>query len=689
RMKWRILYLFFITLTAAQIPFNIFSIPASIRDPMFYTIMEVAKTDTQCFRDIKTSFNRLLLAALTAQKCKTLDCFRDEKITNASYALKMLASTGHPHSLHTDELSVSWSGDPKLCRSIEGPFDTKYCYMHVSVDWNRIDFAALGFSLYHLPGGKIPQFDIANSDRCNPLAVSNVKVALCIPASCEKDTNIGRILHNITKGIAHLCEVNCVGPKAEPSSFFYIFNTVFISLLCLAIVASLFDYYATNKDLEVQWKHRTGWKVLMTFSVPRNTISLFSLSTRGDAILCLDAIRFITFTWVANGHSDLYAGDGDNSLQLIRSGDYFLNDVLLNGYAAVDTFFLLSGLLLSYTFFKKAHSNPEFVHSPYNWIMYYVHRWLRLTPSYMLFVAAFAAWTPQMHDVWAAGTAQNSTRLVENCANSWWLNALYLNNFLNIQDICFPVSWFLCVDTQLYWTAPLFLVAIYYSWKTGLGAILGGALFSIGSIVFLTWRYNLPAIGFTAKHTNIAEFSNHLYVKPWTRCIPYLAGIVCGYFIVQIRKNAMKLRIPKRWELIVYWLVSTALGLTVVFAVYNYGRGYSDWSITERALYGSFARIGWSMAVAWVVFACTFDWAGPVKYLLEHPLWYPLGRLSYCAFLAHLFVLHYILNLGDRPAHLVSLLHTYLTLSIPVVFVSYVVAYVWSCLVEIPFAKLE
>lgn len=86
------------------------------------------------------------------------------------------------------------------------------------------------------------------------------------------------------------------------------------------------------------------------------------------------------------------------------------------------------------------------------------------------------------------------------------------------------------------------------------------------------------------------------------------------------------------------------------------------------------------------------------------------------------------MNIGDGPAHFVSLWHTviihfnnswalflqiplhfisivkdhntiltnasslllqYLTVTIPVVFMSYVFAYVWSCLMELPFSHIE
>lgn len=65
-----------------------------------------------------------------------------------------------------------------------------------------------------------------------------------------------------------------------------------------------------------------AWKVITAFSIPRNTSDLFSIRQRSDSIACLDAIRFITFTWVVNGHCDLFVGDGGEYLILIYFSRY-------------------------------------------------------------------------------------------------------------------------------------------------------------------------------------------------------------------------------------------------------------------------------------------------------------------------------------------------------------------------------
>ncbi|GMR50188.1 hypothetical protein PMAYCL1PPCAC_20383, partial [Pristionchus mayeri] len=305
RLFWLCLVL---SLATAQIlPFNIFDIPASIRDPVFKTYFEATKVETQCFKDIMTAYKDLLLAGLTARSCKSLECLKDEKITNATYAMKMLASTGRPHSLDFNEFAGAFAGDSKLCNTVQGPFDTKYCFLHVQADWNSIDFEAHGLGVSSLPGGKIPQIETSEHvNGCSAMSMTNLKLALCLPASCQKDTDMNRILLDVTNGTARVCEIACEGPKEEPNDFFYFYNFILFTLLSIAIIASLLDYWAARTDNEKELKDHNGWKALMAFSIPRNTLSVFSLKKEQDAILCLDALRFISFTWVASLHSAVF-----------------------------------------------------------------------------------------------------------------------------------------------------------------------------------------------------------------------------------------------------------------------------------------------------------------------------------------------------------------------------------------------
>ncbi|GMR46314.1 hypothetical protein PMAYCL1PPCAC_16509, partial [Pristionchus mayeri] len=89
--------------------------------------------------------------------------------------------------------------------------------------------------------------------------------------------------------------------KIEPSMIFYVYNSVLLILLSLVIIGSLLDYATAESE-----KERIGghvWNALMSFSLPRNSLSIFSLQQGRDAINCLDGIRVISFAWVATGHT--------------------------------------------------------------------------------------------------------------------------------------------------------------------------------------------------------------------------------------------------------------------------------------------------------------------------------------------------------------------------------------------------
>ncbi|KHJ90114.1 hypothetical protein OESDEN_10046, partial [Oesophagostomum dentatum] len=105
--------------------------------------------------------------------------------------------------------------------------------------------------------------------------------------------------------------------------------------------------------------------------------------------------------------------------------------------------------------------------------------------------------------------------------------------------------------------------------------------------------------------------------------------------------------------------------------------------------YNNFSRVGWAIAISWVIIANHLGYGGIIADFMDHPIWQPLGRLSYCGYIVHMFLIQYVYNLDDRPAHFVSIWRTYIHLVIPNIIVSYVFAFFWSCLFELPIVKLE
>ncbi|VDM63857.1 unnamed protein product [Angiostrongylus costaricensis] len=84
----------------------------------------------------------------------------------------------------------------------------------------------------------------------------------------------------------------------------------------------------------------------------------------------------------------------------------------------------------------------------------------------MIFIWFFVVFLPFTNGPWSAsvgggiGIVEDDIRL---CQQHWWRNMLYINNFFNISEDCYGITWYLAVDTQLYMVAPIFLVALYIS----------------------------------------------------------------------------------------------------------------------------------------------------------------------------------------------------------------------------------
>ncbi len=87
----------------------------------------------------------------------------------------------------------------------------------------------------------------------------------------------------------------------------------------------------------------------------------------------------------------------------------------------MDTFFLMSGMLATYNILKMLdNTNGKF-----NILMFYVHRYIRLTPTYAILVGISATLVSYAGNgpLWFLIEAAE-----ENCRKNWWTNLLYINN---------------------------------------------------------------------------------------------------------------------------------------------------------------------------------------------------------------------------------------------------------------------
>ncbi|KAF8796916.1 Nose resistant to fluoxetine protein 6 like protein [Argiope bruennichi] len=369
----------------------------------------------------------------------------------------------------------------------------------------------------------------------------------------------------------------------------------------------------------------------------------FCIFTNGQKILntasaegqlpSLHGIRFLSMTWVILGHTyasmSSIVNDSADAIGLI---DRWTFQVILNGFFSVDSFFVLSGFLTGYLYFQQAKKTDGKI----PWLYFYIHRYIRLTPVYMIVLAFYTTLSPFL----GSGPLWPDYDVVVECKNNWWWNILYINNFQSDNLYCMGWSWYLANDMQFYVISPLFLISLWRWPKIGYSLL--GLFFSItfACNFVLTYEYDIIAgfgnINLLSKDAaNVINRINgafdKIYYKPYTRIGPYLVGLFLAYYICKRKWNKSP---SLNWvTLAVGWIVASGITLTCQFGLYHL-----DLTTLEACFYNALSRTGFALGLGWVIFVCVIGQGGVVNSILSWKALIPLSRLTYCAYLVHLIV---------------------------------------------------
>ncbi|XP_053379879.1 O-acyltransferase like protein-like isoform X2 [Mercenaria mercenaria] len=431
-------------------------------------------------------------------------------------------------------------------------------------------------------------------------------------------------------------------------------------------------------------KDSLAGRLIVCFSLYTNVPKLLSAKSSSGSITCIHGIRFLSLTWVVLGHTYNYgiisqdeAFTADNLLDFIPIMQRFTFQGVVAGGFAVDTFFVLSAFLLTWLQLKETSKKKKKC-TVSDGVMYYFHRFWRLTPIYMLVIMSFACFYRYLGSgpfwpstIWAA----------EHCKTVWWTNLLYVNNLVENHAQCMGWTWYLANDMQFYVISPIFLIFMYII--PVVGTVLTTLLLCMGIGIAFWKEYEINGNFFTMKSDDGA-FWNEVYTVPWCRVGCWAVGMLLGFLIYKRDRK------PLRNKSLAYlgWLVSTAVALALVYSTYSENKeDGTEWTNTQRAFYEAFGRPAWGLCVSWVIFACYNHMGGLVNSILSWNGFIPLSRLTYAAYLVHpicmmiyVFSRRTMLHVNDYNIIYLYLGHLCVT---------YMVAFVCSAAFEAPAMSLE
>ena len=430
--------------------------------------------------------------------------------------------------------------------------------------------------------------------------------------------------------------------------------------------------------------------LLLAFSLYKTLPAILATHQPPNAITSINGIRVISMFWVILGHTYLWGLDYGVTANVEEAvatvPERFFFQPVNNAFLSVDTFFVLSGLLLSYLSVREMERRK----GKFPFAFFYIHRLLRLSPAYYFAVFLNFKILPYV------GSGPLWKLLdVARCEKYWWTNILYINNFYptSFADQCYGVTWYLANDMQFYIISPIFLMLLYHFWKIGLAAIGGTMLASIAVIGILAGINNPDAnllIGQLADsgegRTSLGDFAfSNIYEKPYCRINAYLIGIVLGFVLYKkwkVRPNFW----VRTWFYSGLWLVATILSATIAFGQYQTWNGH-PFSKTENIMYFMFSRTVFSIGIALMIYACHNGFGGIINRFLSWSFWVPPSRLTFMAYLSHPIVL--TLMYSTMRFRFIYTDYFLVVLVVAAVVLSYGLALVLAVTVEYPLANVE
>ncbi|KAF8375851.1 oac-39 [Pristionchus pacificus] len=520
-------------------------------------------------------------------------------------------------------------------------------------------------------------------------AVIGWSFGVCLPASCSS-AELESLFIAETAKHNPVCAVHRTNDSIDPlDAGFYVTVSIMGGIFALCISSGLADFFFSDFLSDKAVSKSLLWRLFMSFSLYSNVASIFdtSASKKDGQIAPIHCIRFFSMCWVVLGHmTGSVTSVIANPFDVLHLTKDLTTEFILNAYFSVDSFFFVGGLLLTFLWFKSFYRNPKQTNSRGAWLMFYIHRIIRLSAPYFMMILFYAFVLPQMYR--DSPFNLNLLTQVDFCKETWWLEFTYLHNIIDSTKQCLGYNWYLATDMQIFFFTPIIIIPL--ALKPVIGFIVAAIIFAISSAlnIFLVYHYHWPStmsfIGASdPEMTDFEDYDLYMYMSPIIRCQVYIIGMLVGWFL-QTKK---RMRINPVIN-VTLWILTFALGLTLILGLHSQTTGTLI-PIFWRSMYSAFSKPAWALVLSWIVISCYYGYGGPINSFMSWHIWVPLGRLSYCGYLVHYPIIYLTLSEIHDENYFSSFIDFVIRSLIPLIAITYFVSIFWSACFEISFGKME
>ncbi|XP_058833427.1 nose resistant to fluoxetine protein 6-like [Topomyia yanbarensis] len=473
-----------------------------------------------------------------------------------------------------------------------------------------------------------------------------------------------------------------------------LFVIVFVVVISLVVLSSWYDKSINFKQDVVHYKMDVNSKrkmVYVSFSILRNWYRLTSRSSESlhKDLRFLQAIRFFTMMFVIMGHAALLNSiiPTQNTSQLELMYHRIGTMILTGGVQITQSFLSISGALVAIHVMTYAERSSNKIGIPFL-LKATIYRYIRLTPVYAFIILLHATWLVKMQNgpIWKQGSETEKAF----CRRNWWTNLLYVNNYVNADQPCVQQGWYLGCDYQLFIAGTLLLILIN-RFRRFLIPIV--TLASIGSYVlpalFIYYQKLEGVFVITLEAQRFVLWFDQFYLKSY---IPFhvntgnfLGGMITGLLYMHLKKRNVN-PVQKLWFRILWYLVIPLSLASMLVHYIFYVNDFEKPSIW-MAIYFPVMKNSWAFFSCIFVLGFINGIAPMLQRIFNQRIFEPLGRLTYSAYLAHVFVMRLIILSIRSPAHFNYL--AMITITFASLVFSYLMAMFLCLTLELPVSALQ
>jgi hypothetical protein len=461
------------------------------------------------------------------------------------WAIKIFDAWGKPLPSGVLSGNVYWMGNYDECLQemylpnnksfVSQPFNTQYCkYIYLNLKL-QINWRVILGTLLPKPA------------RPNAKVPLDITLGLCVPSSCDRKSVASLIDMLFKKSNTTENDLVCSNdpPNGQKSlTPGAIATYVVLSLLGLIVLlGTIVDVILTSQQqssdsipkningynsfsnvgtaepepIKISKSSHFSFPTLINstsraafladFSAIKTLRRIFTMKQKNDddSFTFINGIRVLALFWIIIGHSIAfglsYTSNIVNLLVWTRNVSFQL---VINATLSVDTFFVLSGFLTAILFIRQVKKEGKL--SPRLLFLYYVHRYIRLTPTFLLVILVSINLTPYF----GQGPVYPSQKGFESDAcrsGLWWTSVLYVGNLVKTHDMCLGITWYLHNDMQFHWIAPLALIPFVLGRKS-ISFIIATLfiLIGIGSILSILLYYPNMSVNVLEAFTDKVSF---------------------------------------------------------------------------------------------------------------------------------------------------------------------------------------